>query len=73
MDLPKSIVPIECKWIYKRKIGANGKVEIFKARLMVEGYSLCEGIDYQETFSFVAILKSIHILLAVVAYFDYEI
>ena len=38
-----------------------------------KGYSQHEGIDYQDTFSSVAMLKHIHTLLAVAAYFDYEI
>ena len=39
VDLPEGIVPIGCKWIYKRRIGADGKVETYKARLMAKGYS----------------------------------
>ena len=31
------------------------------------------GIDYEETFSLVAVIKSIQIMLAIVAYHDYEI
>ncbi len=37
---------------------------------MAKGYSQCEGTDYQDTFSPVAMLKSIRILLVVVAYHD---
>ena len=73
VDPPEGIVPIGCKWIYKIKIGANSKVEIYKARLVAKDYSQHKGIDYQETFSSVAMLKSIHTLLAVAAYYDYEI
>ena len=40
---------------------------------MVKGYSQHEGIDYQDTFSPVAILKSIHTLLAIIAFYDYKI
>ena len=73
VDLPENIVPIGYKWIYKKKISADNKVETYKVKLVVKGYSQCEGIDYQETFSSVAILKSIHTLLTIVAYYDYEI
>ena len=73
VDPSEGIVPIGCKWIYKRKIGADGNVETFKARLVVKGYSQREGIDYQDIFLLVAMLKSIHKLLAVAAYFDHEI
>ena len=47
VDPPKDIVPIGCKWIYKRKIGANGKVDTYKARLVAKDYSQHEGINYQ--------------------------
>ena len=51
VDPSEGIVSIGCKWIYKKKIGANGKVETYKARLMVKDYSQCKGIDYHEIFS----------------------
>ena len=73
VDPPEGIIPIRYKWIFKKKIDADGNVEIFKARLVAKGYSQCEGIDYRDTFSSVAMLKSICTLLAVATYFDYEI
>ena len=60
-------------FVYKRKRGIDGKVETFKARLVAKGYSQKEGIDYEETFSPVAMLKSIKILLSIAAHYDYEI
>ncbi|KAL4033283.1 hypothetical protein IC575_006370 [Cucumis melo] len=73
VDQPDGVKPIGCKWIYKRKRGADGKVQTFKARLVAKGYTQVEGVDYEETFSPVAMLKSIRILLSIAAYFDYEI
>ena len=67
VDLLEGIKPIGCKWIYKRKRGADGNVETFKARFVAKGYTQKEGIDYDETFSPVAMLKSIRILLSIVA------
>ena len=40
---------------------------------MVKGYTQKEGIDYEETFSLVAMLKSIRILLSIATHYDYEI
>jgi hypothetical protein len=40
---------------------------------MVKGFKQIHGIDYDETFSPVVMLKSIRILLKIIAYFDYEI
>ena len=45
----------------------------YKARLVAKGYSQRQGIDYDETFSPVAMLKSIRILLVIAAHYDYEI
>ena len=73
VDLPEGIIPIRYKWIYKRKIRLDGKVETYKAKLVAKGYSQHEGIDYHETFSPMAMLKSIHTLLAIAIFHDYEI
>ena len=40
---------------------------------MAKGFKQIYGVDYDETFSPVAMLKSVRILLAIAAYFDYEI
>ena len=51
----------------------EGNVHTFKARLVAKGYRQKQGIDYDETFSPVVMLKSIRILLAIAAHYDYEI
>ena len=73
VEAPKGVKPIRCKWIYKRKRRPDGKEETLKARLVAKCYTQKEGIDYEETFLPVAMLKSIRILLAVDASLDYEI
>ena len=55
------------------KLGPIGKVETYKARLVAKGYTQKVGINYEETFSTVAMLKSIRILLLIAAHYDYEI
>nr|GEV31566.1 hypothetical protein [Tanacetum cinerariifolium] len=44
-----------------------------KARLVVKGYTQTPGIDYEETFSPVADIRAIRMLIATAAYYDYEI
>jgi hypothetical protein len=73
VDPPDGVRPIECKWIYKKKKDMDGNVHIYKARLVAKGFWQVQGIDYDETFSPVATLKSIRIILAIAAYFDYDI
>ncbi|KAL0560707.1 hypothetical protein IC582_001118 [Cucumis melo] len=73
VDLPKGVKPIGCKWIYKRKRDSAGKVQTLKARLVEKGYTQRERVDYEETFSPVAMLKSIRILLSIATFYDYEI
>ncbi|KAK9195396.1 hypothetical protein WN943_003517 [Citrus x changshan-huyou] len=73
VEAPNGEKPIGCKWIYKRKRGVDEMVEIFKARLITTGFTQKNGIDYEETISPVAMLKSIRILFSIAAMLDYEI
>ena len=73
VDPIDGVRPMECKWIFKKKIDMDGNVHIHKARLVAKGFKQIQGIDYDETFSPVAMLKSIRILLAIAAFYDYEI
>ena len=73
VDPPKRVKPIECKWIYKKKTDMDGNVHTYKGRLVAKGFKQIHGIDYDKTFSHVAMLKSIRILLVIVAHYDYEI
>ncbi|KAK1604536.1 hypothetical protein QYE76_028209 [Lolium multiflorum] len=72
-DLPDSRKAVENKWIFKRKTDADGNITVYKARLVAKGFRQIQGVDYDETFSPVAKLKSVRILLAIAAFFDYEI
>ncbi|KAK1660603.1 hypothetical protein QYE76_048762, partial [Lolium multiflorum] len=73
VDLPDSRKAVENKWIFKRKTDADGNITVYKARLVAKGFRQIQGVDYDETFSPVAKLKSVRILLAIAAFFDYEI
>ena len=58
-------------WKIKRK--ADGTVDRYKARLVAQGFSQKQGIDYTEAFAPVAKMSSIRLLLAWAAYQDLEI
>ncbi|GKA18856.1 retrotransposon protein, putative, ty1-copia subclass [Tanacetum coccineum] len=51
----------------------DGEVHTYKARLVPKGYTITHGIDYEETFSPVTKIKSIRIMLAIVAFHAYKI
>ena len=38
VDALEGIIPIGCKWVFKRKIGADGQVETYKIRLVVKSF-----------------------------------
>ncbi|KAK8547477.1 hypothetical protein V6N12_031614 [Hibiscus sabdariffa] len=73
VEPPEGIKPIGCKWVFKKKTDMDGNVQTYKGRLVAKGFRQIHGVDYDETFSPVAMFKSIRILLAVAAFHDYEI
>ena len=64
VDLPNDRQAIENKWIFKRKTEADGSVTIYKARFATKGFRQVQGVDYDEIFSLVSMLKSVRIMLA---------
>ena len=59
VDLPDARQSIENKWIFKNKTNADGNVTIYKARLVAKGFRQVQGVDYDETLSPIAMLKSV--------------
>jgi hypothetical protein len=64
VDPPPGCKPIGTKWVWKNKEGEKGEVVRNKSRLVAQGFSQKEGIDYEETFAPVSRLEAIRILLA---------
>ena len=64
---------IENKWIFKKKTDVDRNVTVYKVRLVAKGFRQVQGVDYDETFSPVATLKSVRIMLEIAAFYDYEI
>ena len=73
VDIPPGCKPLEYKWIFKRKLKADGSIDKYKARLVVKGYKQNEGVDYFDTYSHVTRITSIRMLVAIAALHNLEI
>ncbi|GJS55161.1 retrotransposon protein, putative, ty1-copia subclass [Tanacetum coccineum] len=73
VELPPVAKTIGHKWLFKKKTNMDGAVHTYKARLVAKGFTQTPGIDYEEIFFPVADIKAIRILIAIAAFYDYEI
>nr|GEY58789.1 hypothetical protein [Tanacetum cinerariifolium] len=67
VELPPNGKTGGSKWLFKKKTDMDGNVHIYKARLVAKGYTQTPGIDYEETFSLVADIRAIRILITIAA------
>lgn len=65
--LPQHKQALTCRWVFKVKPPTEHEKEIFKARLVVQGFRQKEGKDFGETFAAVARTNSLRILIALAA------
>ncbi|GJY77889.1 retrotransposon protein, putative, ty1-copia subclass [Tanacetum coccineum] len=73
VDLPPNGRTVRSKWLFKKKTDMDGNVHTFNARRVAKGYTQTYDVDYGETLSPVADIRAIKILLAISAFYDYEI
>jgi hypothetical protein len=73
MELSTGRMSIGCKWVFKKKLNVEGKVEKYKDRLVEKGYSQVEGTYFGDIFSPVAKLNYTRYFLYVVVAFYFEV
>ncbi|GJX53207.1 putative ribonuclease H-like domain-containing protein [Tanacetum coccineum] len=73
VDCPKGVRPIGTKWVLKNKRDERGIVIRNKARLVAQGYTQEEGIDYEEVFAPVARIEAIRLFLAYASYMGFTV
>jgi hypothetical protein len=64
---------IGTKWIFKNKSDEHGIVIRNKARLIAQGYTQIERVDFDETFAPVARLESIRIMLSISCHLGFKL
>jgi hypothetical protein len=72
MELGRSLIVetganIGCKWIFKKKLRSDGTMEKYKAKLVPKGFTQKERDDFFDTYSPVAQISTIRVLLALLA------
>nr|GEW18289.1 hypothetical protein [Tanacetum cinerariifolium] len=73
VDCPKGVRPIGTKWVLKNKKDERGIVIRNKARLVAQGHTQEEGIDYDEVFAHVARIKAIKLFLAYASFMGFTV
>jgi hypothetical protein len=65
--LPKDKKIIGCKWVYEVKHNADAFVSRYKARLVTKGYAQTYGINYEETYSPIAKMTIVRVIIIMAA------
>jgi hypothetical protein len=64
---------VGCRWVFTVKQNLDGTVDHLKAHLVAKGFTQTYGLDYTETFSLVAKLNSIRIIVSLAANLDWPL
>ncbi|GKF18292.1 zinc finger, CCHC-type containing protein, partial [Tanacetum coccineum] len=69
-DLPLGSKAIGCRWVFWIKYDTNGPIQTLKARLLIQGFSQRQGVDYIDTYAPVARIISIRVLFALASIYN---
>ena len=73
VELPVGCKAIGLKWVFKVKRNADGSISKYKARLVAKDYVQRYGVDFDEVFSPVARIETVHVIMALAASNGWEI
>ena len=63
VPLPSRRKLVRCRWIYRTKSAVDGQISRYKSRLVAKGFQQVHGIDYDEAFTPLMKMDSIHLAL----------
>ncbi|MCO5573272.1 hypothetical protein L7F22_027041 [Adiantum nelumboides] len=72
-ESPMGKTALPCKWVYKKKYTAKDPEPKYKARLVAKGFKQKKSIDFDEIFSPVIKMTTLHLVLGLVAIEDMEL
>nr|GEX92010.1 retrovirus-related Pol polyprotein from transposon TNT 1-94 [Tanacetum cinerariifolium] len=73
VDLPHGKRAIGTKWVFKNKKDKRGIMVRNKARLVAQGHTQEEGIDYEEVIASVARIEAIRLFLAYASFMEFMV
>ena len=73
VNKPEDRKVIGVRWIFRIKLNADSSINKYKARLVIKGYTQIYGVDYSNTFSPVARLDTIRLLLVITTRIEWKV
>ena len=73
VPLPAGRKTIRCKWVFKKKMNADGTVSRYKARLCMKGFTQHYGLDYMDTFSPTVGFSTLRLLFQLAVQYRFDI
>ena len=69
----ENVQVIDTKWIFKNKTNEDGEIIRNKSQLVAQGYTQVIGVDFDESFTPVARLESICILMSIACTMNFKL